>query len=46
MRFGIGSPLAIDAVRAWDVIFGRQQPPEWLQVKLTDKTIYSGRPVA
>jgi hypothetical protein len=31
-------------VRAWDVIFGRSQPPEWLQVKLTDKTVYSGRP--
>lgn len=31
------------AIRAWDVVFG-QNPPEWLQLKLIDTTVYSGKP--
>jgi hypothetical protein len=33
------------AIRAWDVVFG-QTKPEWLQVKLTDATVYVGKPVS
>lgn len=48
---------AVAGVRAWDNVFGRRsanvvnpvalpsRPPEWLQVTLTNKIIYSGRPV-
>jgi hypothetical protein len=33
------------AIRAWDIVFG-QDKPEWLQVKLTDATVYVGKPVS